>query len=154
MAAETEFRTVLSKRRKRIDNDQCGSYSSSLESKIDRIFGELKMIREGQEQTNRGMQAFQNNFLCMGNKMAEMIDVTNRNTSMLKTLAYKSIDLEARSRRNNLIFWGHVEQSYENCFGIIRKHIFEDHSDRMYMSRAHRLGPRKIGQRVSSRPII
>ena len=161
MTGDKAFRTVLSKRRKRSDTDQVDSYSafmdSSMDGKINRIFGELQVIRETQEQTNRGMKSFQNSFLCMGQKMAEVVEVTNRNTSVLKTLAYKSIDLEALSRRNNLIFWGHAKNRYENCFNIVRN-LINDRLDLdangMYLSRAHRLGPRKIGQRVSSRPII
>ena len=113
MAADEGYSTVLSKRRKRSDNDQGGSYStfsdSSMGTKLNCIFGDLQVIRESQEQTNRGMKAFQYSFLCFRNKMAEVIDVANRNTSVLKTLAYKSIDLEARSQRNNLICWGHAE---------------------------------------------
>ena len=86
MAADEGYSTVLSKRRKRSDNDQGGSYStfsdSSMDTKLNRIFGELQVIRESQEQTNRGMKSFQDSFLCFGNKMAEVIDVTNRNTSV------------------------------------------------------------------------
>ena len=38
----------------------------------------------------------------------------------MNELAYKFIELEARSRRNNLIFWGFVEIPNENSFAIIR----------------------------------
>ena len=75
---------------------------------------------------------------------------------MLKTLAYKSIDLEAWSRRNNLIFWDFFEISHENCFAMIKDFV-ADRLDldlrRMYLTRAHRLGPRKIGSRNLRRPI-
>ena len=76
---------------------------------------------------------------------------------MLRTLAYKSIDLEARSRRNNLLFWGLSENYNENCFSVIRefiKHQLGLDADNMYLERAHRLGPRRIGQRNPKRPII
>ena len=55
---------------------------------------------------------------------------------MLKTLAYKSIDLEARSRRNNLIFWGLAENVRENCFAVIRDFIKNEldlDADKMYL---------------------
>ena len=66
---------------------------------------------------------------------------------MLKTLAYKSIDLEARSRRNNLILWGLAENVNENCFVVIRDFIKNEldlNADKMYLARAHRLGSRKF----------
>ena len=89
--------------------------------------------------------------------IGHVVTATNRNTDLLKTLAYKQIDLEARSRRNNLIFWGIHEQFGENCFQLIREVITNrlDLDGRsMYLTRAHRLGQRKIGQHARSRPII
>ena len=64
---------------------------------------------------------------------------------------------EARSRRNNLIFWGLSENYGENCFAIIREHISHHlglDAGNMYLARAHRLGQRKIGIRNPKRPII
>ena len=93
----------------------------------------------------------------MNDKLCEVIEVTNKNTNVLKTLAYKSIDLEARSRRNNLLFWGLLENPNENCFHIIRdfisRHLDLD-AGNMYLARAHRLGPRRIGHLNPKRPII
>lgn len=103
------------------------------------------------------MNSFKDGFRFMTEKIGQVIEVTNKNTSVLKTLAYKSIDLEARSRRNNLIFWGLYENYGENCFAVIRDFII-NHLDldanKMYLSRAHRLGPRKIGRQNPNRPII
>ena len=36
----------------------------------------------------------------------DLRDQTDLNSERLDILAYKSIDAEARQRRNNLIFWG------------------------------------------------
>lgn len=61
----------------------------------------------------------------------------------IKLVEYKSIDLEARSRRNNLIFRGHPE-SVENddCFKIIRQFLAEklEINPDVCIQRAHRLG--------------
>ena len=85
------------------------------------------------------------------------IQATNRNTDILKTLAYKSIDQEARSRRNNLIFWGLAENLREDCFVLIRD-FFQNQldldPDRIYLARAHRLGVKKPNLRGQRRPII
>ncbi|MCG8034647.1 MAG: hypothetical protein JAZ03_21090, partial [Candidatus Thiodiazotropha taylori] len=159
LSQDGDFQTV---KRKRNNTEQSGEQSSpfmnrSADQKLNMIYDELKYIRENQEQMNRGMLHFQHNISAVSNKLSEVITVTNRNSNVLKTLAYKSIDLEARSRRNNLIFYGLLEVVHENCFAIIRdfinRHLDLD-ADNMYLARAHRLGPRKIGQRDSHRPII
>ena len=77
---------------------------------------------------------------------------------MLKTLAYiKSIDIEAGSRRNNLIFWGLLENRDEKCFALIRQFIKNEldlDANKMYLARAHRLGPVKVGFGLRKRPLI
>ena len=157
--ARENFQTV---KRKRNNTDQgevqvSQLINSSTDDKLNFICNELRVIRSGQEQINRNMLTFQQSFRLVNDKLCEVIEVTNKNTNVLKTLAYKSIDLEARSRRNNLVFWGLIENYHENCFDIIRD-LIQRHLDinagEMYMARAHRLGPRKIGQRNPKRPII
>ena len=163
---DDDFQTVRSKRRKRNEStDESDTLNrelflnSSNDNKLNMIFGELQQMRISQDTANRGMSNFQNSFVAMNEKLGQVIDVTNSHTSVLKTIAYKSIDLEARSRRNNLIFWGFHETPNENCFGIIRDFIADrdllnlDPST-MYLTRAHRLGPRRIGIRNPRRPII
>lgn len=130
---------------------------SSTEDKLNIMFEEILCIRGIQEETNKGMLTFQNGFKFMNEKMAQIVEVSNRNTNTLKTLAYKSIDIEARSRRNNLIFWGFVENYNENCFTIIRDFISQRldlNADTMYLARAHRLGPRRRDYQNQRRPII
>ena len=157
--ARENFQTV---KRKRNNTDQgevqvSQLINSSTDDKLNFICNELRVIRSGQEQINRNMLTFQQSFRRVNDKLCEVIEVTNKNTHVLKTLAYKSIDLEARSRRNNLVFWGLIENYHENCFDKIRD-LIQRHLDinagEMYMARAHRLGPRKIGQRNPKRPII
>ena len=93
------------------------------DDKLNIIFEELQSIKKTQENTNRGMLKFQDSFRCISESLGHVIKTTNRHTDMLKTLAYKSIDQEARSRRNNLIFWGLAENPRENCYEIIRDFI-------------------------------
>jgi hypothetical protein len=71
----------------------------------------------------------------------------------IKLLEYKSIDLEARSRRNNLIFGGIPENKDENCFQVISDFLQTNLQIEPCppMPRAHRLGRFKPG---STRPII
>ena len=65
----------------------------------------------------------------------------------LKLLEYKSIDLEARSTRNNLIFSGIPEQRDENCTLTLENFIRDQlHiTDCPPIQRAHRLSRLKRG---------
>ena len=153
------FQTVKRKRNNTGYGEERVSHfmDSSATDKLNLIFNELQMIRGNQETMYRNMLNFQQSYRLVNDKLCEVIEVTNKNTNILKTLAYKSIDLEARSRRNNLLFWGLLENPNENCFQIIRDFIHR-HLDldagNMYLARTHRLGPRRIGQRNPKRPII
>ena len=86
------------------------------------------------------------------NKLDAVLNIRSRVTTVenvirsqndrLKFLEYRSIDLEARSRRKNILFKGIIEQRRENCFTEVRTLIHEDlRIDRdMCLERAHRLG--------------
>ena len=141
------------------DNDQQRSVFllSNGDDKLNIIFDEIVNIRISQEKTHQGMLFFQNSLRCMDENIHNNIQATNRNTDILKTLAYKSIDQEARSRRNNLIFWGLAENLREDCFVLIRDFIqnqLDLDPDRIYLARAHRLGVKKPNLRGQRRPII
>lgn len=71
----------------------------------------------------------------------------------LKLLEYKSIDLEARSRRNNLIIGGISEQKDENCFTRVAEFLKNNLQIDPCppIPRVHRLGKFKAG---STRPMI
>lgn len=73
----------------------------------------------------------------------------------LKTLEYKSIDQEARSRRNNLIFRGFPEVGLnENCedtLALFVEEYLELDISNIYVQAAHRIGP---PARNKDRPII
>ena len=71
----------------------------------------------------------------------------------LKLLEYRSLDIEARSRRRNLLIKGIPEDRRENCFDLARHFISDELKiDRdMYLERAHRLGRFNLNK---TRPII
>lgn len=93
------------------------------------------------------------NCLLLHLKVQELETSLSDHDFRLKLLEYKSVDLEARSRRNNLIFGGISEQQNENCHTRIA-HFLRDHlgiSPCPEIPRAHRLGK---FQRDATRPII
>lgn len=79
----------------------------------------------------------------------------------VKLLEYRSIDQEARNRRNNLIFRGIPEVVGENCAQIISEFITEQLqiTQSICIQRAHRLGRKQYGNsgrglRPFHRPVI
>ena len=83
-------------------------------------------------------------------------------TKSIKQLAEKSNDLEDRSRRNNLVFFGIPElsdkQTTEDCDRLVTKilaskNILSLGDNDIVFDRAHRLGPKKPDQ-TRPRPII
>ncbi|MEW8547345.1 MAG: hypothetical protein AB2693_27875, partial [Candidatus Thiodiazotropha sp.] len=97
------------------------------------------------------------------NKLDTVIDLSKRVSSVervlkshddrLTLLEYRSLDIEARSRRKNILFKGLPEDRRENCFEIVRdfiRHKLDIDRD-MYLERAHRLGRYDQGK---IRPII
>ena len=78
----------------------------------------------------------------------------------LKLVEYKSIDMEARSRRNNLIFRGHPENvENDDCVAIVRRFLQKwlGLNPDMCIQRAHRIGNvnrmrRSRGGKISNQP--
>ena len=87
-------------------------------------------------------------------------DCVNIHERKIKMLSYRSLDLEARSRRNNLIFRGLADVAGENCTDIIVDFLSEEMAmeiSPIVIARAHRLGSLqrfRSRQHVSRRPII
>jgi hypothetical protein len=118
------------------------------------MFDELRYNRQEQVNCSRGVLSLQNSIGNMHEKLGHVIDVTNNQTCLMKTLAYKSIDLEARSRRNNLIFRGFVENRVEHCNTIITDFLenrLDIRPNEICINRTHRLG---VNRQRGNRPLI
>lgn len=89
----------------------------------------------------------------MKKRVSEVENVVKSHEERLKLLEYRSIDIEARSRRKNLLFKGLPENRNENCFEEVRRFISEklNIDNDMYLERAHRLGRYAFNK---TRPII
>lgn len=108
MAREQTMQTMQTMKRKRQNTGQDGSglsselssafMNSSVDDKLNFIFEELRYVRINQEQMSKGMLTFHEQFQAVNNKIETVINVANKSTNLLKTLAYKSIDQEARAR--------------------------------------------------------
>lgn len=80
--------------------------------------------------------------LSLHNKVDSIDLKMNEHEARLTLLEYKTIDLEARSRRKNLIFSGFVEERYEDCALTIKTFLSEklQITQSVAIDRAHRLG--------------
>ena len=87
-------------------------------------------------------------------RLTKIETVIKSHEDRIRLIEYKSIDLEARSRRNNILFYGLSESRNEDCKNIIVDNLRNElnitiqESD---ISRAHRLG-RYEG--TKKRPVI
>ena len=161
---EHGFEVVKRKRKCRDTGgaQSCGKHfdDASMDIKLTMIFEELQVLKTGQKNINKGMSTIKSTVATTCKKVDEVINVTNNNVSLLKLLSYKSIDIKARSRRNNLIIRGVSEERDENCFHTVRQFIC-DHinldTNGMFLVRTHRLGARRRDLRPfepQKRPLI
>ena len=87
-------------------------------------------------------------------RLSQVETVMKSQEDRIRLLEYKSIDLEARSRRNNVLFYGLSESRNEDCKLIILDKLRQEldiaisESD---ISRAHRLGRYVMSKK---RPVI
>ena len=91
--------------------------------------------------------------LTINSRVSAIENVVKSQNDRLKLLEYRSLDIEARSRRRNLLFKGLQENRRENCFEVVRDFIrlhLRIDTD-MYLERAHRLGRFSVNK---TRPII
>ena len=94
----------MRRKRKRRDTNGAQSYvkafdSASPDNKLTMIFEDLQILKTGQKNINSGMSTINTTIATTCKKVDDVINVTNANVDLLKLLSYKSIDIEARSRR-------------------------------------------------------
>ena len=124
----------------------------SNDDKLAMLFGKLIDI----EEKLPSFQKLQNTVDEIKGKAVITEKSINWHEQQIKTLNYKSVDLEARSRRRNLIFRGLYESRSEDCTDIIKQFFYDKlqlNPSEILIERAHRLGKRTRLQ-FSKRPII
>lgn len=111
----------------------------NVDDKLSQMFEKLNSLERSNNEIMKISQQL--------NSVQAKIDSAERRTVnhdlFLKVLAYKSIDLEARSRRCNLVFHGLSESKNENLSDVMRDFIWYEigiDSDDLYIHRFHRLG--------------
>ncbi len=141
-------------KRKCIRSSPCDKQTFSektVDEKLNQIFDEIQGVRDSQTTLQKGMSSLFEKQDSMCKSIKHVYSAANNNTDMIKLLSYKSIDLEARSRRNNLVFRNIPYRKGDNCFELIREFlcsILELDGDNTYLERAHLFG---YNRRDSSR---
>ena len=131
--------------------------SSSIEQVLSKLGSQENRFKEINKKLDK-----QNSELIESRKVIDRVEGKMKTMEKkIRDLEWKVIDQEARSRRNNLLFFGVPEQEGESCSdriqGLIRTEM--GITDRKpVLQRAHRLGPvrhGRIGQKSTKpRPII
>ena len=83
--------------------------------------------------------------------LKQIRETTQVNSRRIYLLAYKSIDIESRPRRDNLLFWGIPEVRKEDCIADVSDFLEEKlglDGEAICIQRAHKIG------RVQRRNVI
>ena len=108
---------------------------TSIEMNQKQCLNDNRNVKKGLAETNKKVDSLEKNVDMYAQK--------------LKMLSYRSLDIESRSRRNNVIFWGISERlRYHDCkqliHNLMRDQLFRYDRDfdprEMCIERAHRLG--------------
>ena len=113
--------------------------SLNMDEKLSQMFEKLNSL----EQSNKEIMKFGQQINSVQSKVDMVEQHTVNHETFLKVLAYKSIDIEARSRRCNLVFHGLKESKNENLEGKLQDFMWNEmgiDSDDFIMDRFHRLG--------------
>lgn len=141
-----------------VGTDQINFCALSVDEKLSQMFDKLNSL----EQSNNEIMKISQQMSSVQAKMNNVEQQTVNHDLFLKVLAYKSIDIEARSRRCNLVFHGLAEGKNENLSEILSTFMWNElgiDSEDLYIDRYHRLGSlykAKQRQRTDTprRPII
>ena len=140
---------------------------SGIQEKVQKLEGEmirLTLENEKQETTinklretckdlEKSLEFFNNENKEQTNQVAETKKEMNTITSQITKMEAKRVDLEDRSRRDNVIFWNLPEENYETnemCEQKLKKELtqcFDElKADNIHFERVHRLGKRQEGK--------
>ena len=127
-----------------------------LDDKISQMMEKLNNL----ELSQRAIDSISQHVTQTTSKVEHMNTRMSTHDNFFRLLAYKSIDIEARSRRKNLIFHGLAESKNENCKEVLRDFLWNEMGldlEDFYIERVHRLGSlQKAMQRRSdpNSPVI
>ena len=117
----------------------------SIDSKLETMFACLLDVKATNERLLKAERT-----------VKQLSESTQVNSRRIDLLAYKSIDIEARQRRNNLLFLGIPEVRNEDCLIVISEFLGDKlglDADAITIQRAHRIGKPQHRQNVIGRAV-
>ena len=129
------------------------------DGKLSVLFDLLCGVQTMQNKTSVEIKSMNWNITGTNERVVHVEKRVNLHARKLRMLAYKSIEIESRSRGNNLIFWGITENNNRPCETLILGFMADEmriDTGGMVIDRAHRLGAirRNIGRTDPRQPII
>ena len=124
------------------------------------LFGErVKVVEDRLDRQSEEVSTVKKGFTKIEEKLSDVDEEVGRCCVKIKMLENRLIDLGARGRRNNLVFFGVEEREDENCVNIVRQFAVKCGVEKeVVIERAHRIPPRNrgnIGNNASRpRPLI
>ena len=115
---------IMRSKRRRFNtvDGQSDNSNSNLDGKLSFICDKLDNL----ERANQSIAAIAQNLNTVQSKVMCIESQNIEQSRFLKVLAYKSIDIEARSRRKNLVFHGLAESRSEDCFQVLRDFLWNE----------------------------
>lgn len=129
------------------DNFQRPFSQMSDSEKLNVIYMDIQNIKVSQREAQTGMNLLQQSLNDQSKNIDTVARTVNHNVDMLRLLSYKSIDIEARTRRCNLIFRNMTTpspQDMNNPDRLIGEFLKVSLGiEGICIDRAHPLGPRR-----------
>lgn len=160
MDNQTEWRNGHRKKRRRNDTgsvDLDTFTSMSNEEKMIALFTKITNIEQSQNACTNKLTDI---IGVAHEKVTKLEAASSKHNEQLKILTYRSIDLEARNRRNNLVFHGLADVVNENSKELLIQFLENElgiDTSTIHIDRVHRLGQPIIvrqGARLTRRPLI
>lgn len=138
-----------------------GFESMTTDGKLSVLFDIMTNVQTNQDRTSVDIQNINSCIMNTCQQTDRVERCVNEHSKQLKLLSYHSLDIEARSRRNNIIFWGLTENTSRNCEDLILNFMARDmgiDTGGMVIDRAHRVGAitqiHKLNRTDPKRPVI
>ena len=118
-------------------------HSLSMDDKLSHMYEKLQNLELSNQTISQTTAQISQKLNTVQGKVGHVENKLNGHEIFLKVLAYKSMDIEARSRRCNLIFHGLAEFKNECLSDVLKDFLWNEmgiDADSLFIDRFHRLG--------------
>lgn len=147
------WQNVRQHKRKKFNSssmDTSAFHTLSTDDKLARMFENMNRNYDMLANMNSSQEKYYSATRDLQRSISDLCEQTERveqtvdkQSHLMKVLSYRSIDTEARNRRNNLIIWGITENMRINCADLVLNFLedeLEIDTTNIVLDGAHRLG--------------